>query len=101
MWGLLGAVARGCVTCPSPCKHGLWLPCKESKAGIRASGGALLDLPGRGDFRTQAPCLFSLLGLNSHRVNVSQACAGDLILESLSTKECDKIPARGSRETAG
>lgn len=56
----------------------------------------LLDLPGRGDFcRTQAAWVvlaISLLGVRAPcGVNVSVGAFGDLILESLSTKECNKI----------
>jgi len=64
--------------------------------------GMLPDLPGRGDFRTQAAWLFLMVFITWCELLWSKCFSGvfgDLILESLSTKECNKIPALRSGDS--
>ena len=69
---------------------------REEKSNPVSVEGRLLDLPGRGGFRTRAAWLFLMVFITWFALlwcKCFSGIFGDLILESLSTKECNKITA--------
>lgn len=82
-------------------EQGAWPRGQGRKQSSGKVEGMLLDLPARGDFRTEAAWLFLMVFITWCELLWSKCFSGllgDLTLESLSTKECNKIPALRSRD---